>query len=126
MSSANAQAYPNKSIKLIAPYPPGGGVDTVARLLAERLAARLGRQIIVDNKPGAGAPLFAPANTPRDIIAMLNKVANEVLRQAELRERLLALGMVVTGGTSEEVQARIPLEMSKRATVVKIANIKIE
>ena len=61
-----------------------------------------------------------------DTIAMLNKVANEVLRQAELRERLLALGMVVTGGASEEVQARIPLEMSKRATVVKIANIKIE
>ena len=61
-----------------------------------------------------------------DTIAMLNKVAIEVLRQAELRERLLALGMVVTGGTSEEVQPRIPLEMSKRATVVKIANIKIE
>ena len=57
MSSANAQAYPNKSIKLIAPYPPGGGVDTVARLLAERLAARLGQQIIVDNKPGAGATI---------------------------------------------------------------------
>ena len=288
VSSANAQTYPNKSIKLIAPYPPGGGVDTVARLLAERLAARLGQQIIVDNKPGAGATiggdalaksapdgytlmlgsvidystaplfqkslgfdmrrdfapvvevgfgtvglivtadlparsvqelialakarpgslsfastgtgalhhlnmemfkqqtgvdlvhvpykgttqflpdllagrvqitmdsmpahlphiksgktralavastqrsamlpdvptmaeaglpgfetatnytLFAPANTPRDIIAMLNRVANEVLRQAELRERLLALGIVVTGGTSEEVQARIP------------------
>jgi len=57
VSSANAQAYPNKSIKLIAPYPPGGGVDTVARLLAERLAARLGQQIIVDNKPGAGATI---------------------------------------------------------------------
>ena len=70
--------------------------------------------------------LFAPANTPRDIIAMLNRVATEVLRQAELRERLLALGIVVTGGTSEEVQARIPLEMSKWATVVKTANIKIE
>ena len=38
-----------------------------------------------------------------DTIAMLNKVAIEVLRQAELRERLLALGIVVTGGTSEEV-----------------------
>ena len=305
-SSANAQTYPNKPIKLIAPYPPGGGVDTVARLLAERLAARLGQQIMVDNKPGAGATiggdalaksapdgytlmlgsvidystaplfqkslgfdmrrdfapvvevgfgtvglivtadlparsvqelialakarpgslsfastgtgalhhlnmemfkqqtgvdlvhvpykgttqflpdllagrvqitmdsmpahlphiksgktralavastqrsamlpdvptmaeaglpgfetatnytLFAPANTPREITAMLNRVANEVLRQAELRERLLALGIVVTGGTPEEVQARIPLEMSKWASVVKTANIKIE
>ena len=61
VSSANAQAYPNKSIKLIAPYPPGGGVDTVARLLAERLAARLGQQIIVDNKPGAGATIGGDA-----------------------------------------------------------------
>ncbi|MSQ75257.1 MAG: hypothetical protein EXR34_05700 [Rhodoferax sp.] len=61
-----------------------------------------------------------------DTIAMLNKVANEALRQAELRERLLALGIVVTGGTPEEARARIPLEMSKWASVVKTANIKLE
>ena len=41
--AAFAQAFPSKPIKLIAPYPPGGGVDTVARLLAERLAARKAR-----------------------------------------------------------------------------------
>ena len=43
MPAAFAQAYPAKPIKLIAPYPPGGGVDTVARLIAERLATRLHR-----------------------------------------------------------------------------------
>lgn len=57
----HAQAWPGKPITLIAPYPPGGGVDTVARLIAERLAARLGQAVNVDNKPGAGATLGATA-----------------------------------------------------------------
>jgi tripartite-type tricarboxylate transporter receptor subunit TctC len=58
---AHAQAWPGKPIALIAPYPPGGGVDTVARLIGERLAARLGQPVNVDNKPGAGATLGATA-----------------------------------------------------------------
>jgi tripartite-type tricarboxylate transporter receptor subunit TctC len=58
---ARAQAYPAKALTLIAPYPPGGGVDVVARLIAEKLAARLGQAVNVDNKPGAGATLGATA-----------------------------------------------------------------
>ena len=57
----HAQSYPAKPVRLIAPYPPGGGVDTVARLVGERLAARLGQAVNVDNKPGAGATLGAAA-----------------------------------------------------------------
>jgi tripartite-type tricarboxylate transporter receptor subunit TctC len=56
-----AQTWPSKPVTLIAPYPPGGGVDTVSRLIGERLAARLGQPITVDNKPGAGATLGATA-----------------------------------------------------------------
>ncbi len=55
------QQWPGKPITLIAPYPAGGGVDTVARLIAERLGVRLGQSVTVDNKPGAGATIGAAA-----------------------------------------------------------------
>ena len=44
---------------MIAPYPAGGGVDTVARLIADQLATRLGQAVTIDNKPGAGATIGA-------------------------------------------------------------------
>jgi tripartite-type tricarboxylate transporter receptor subunit TctC len=51
--SAQAQSYPNRPIKLIVPWPAGGGVDTSARLIAEPLSQRLGQPIVIENKPGA-------------------------------------------------------------------------
>ena len=304
--AAFAQAFPAKPIKLVAPYPPGGGVDTVARLLAERLAARLNQTITVENRPGAGATigaealakspadgytlmlgsiidysiaphvhkslafdmrrdfvaivdvafgtiglvvnadlpvknvqelialakskpgqlsyassgigglqhlnaemfkqmagidlvhvpykgtaqflpdlmagrvpmsidslpahlphiksgkiralavatrtrvpmlpdvptmieagvpgyesatnytLFAPAATPRDAVVLLNRETNAVLQQADVKEKLLGMGIIVTGGTPEAVQARVPVEMAKWAGVIKSGNIKLD
>ena len=54
---AAAQEYPVRPIRLIAPFPPGGGVDIVARAVGEKLSAGLGQPIVVDNRPGAGATL---------------------------------------------------------------------
>ena len=51
------QGYPNRPIKLIVPWPPGGGVDTAARVLSQPLAERLGQPIVVDNKPGVAGNL---------------------------------------------------------------------
>jgi len=47
-------AYPNKPIRAIVPFSPGGGTDTLARLVFKELADRLGRTIVIENKPGAG------------------------------------------------------------------------
>ena len=51
---AAAQDYPNKPIRMIVPYPPGGGTDVVARILNEKLSPELGQAIVIDNKGGAG------------------------------------------------------------------------
>jgi tripartite-type tricarboxylate transporter receptor subunit TctC len=51
--AARAQAYPNKPLKLIVGFPPGGGSDALARILGAALAEPLGQQVLVDNKPGA-------------------------------------------------------------------------
>ncbi|OZA08509.1 MAG: hypothetical protein B7Y05_18810, partial [Polynucleobacter sp. 24-46-87] len=51
--------YPNKPIKLVVPFPPGGLIDNVARLITPALSTDLGQAIVVENKPGAGGNLGA-------------------------------------------------------------------
>jgi len=50
---AGAQAYPTRPIKIIVPAPPGGAIDTIARVVGDKLASSMGQPVIVDNRPGA-------------------------------------------------------------------------
>ena len=52
---AMAQTYPTKPIRLIIPFPPGGSNDIIGRAIATHMSARLGKQVVVDNRTGAGA-----------------------------------------------------------------------
>ena len=54
-TDANAQWSPNKPVRLIVPFPPGGAVDVIGRIVASRLPERLGQQVVVDNRGGANA-----------------------------------------------------------------------
>src|SRR5215472_9960611 len=53
---ALAQDYPTRTVTLVVPYPPGGGVDAMARVVAEKLAGALGQQVVVDNRAVIKSP----------------------------------------------------------------------
>ena len=54
-TQAQAQTYPNRPIRLISPFPPGGGNDVLARIIGAKLADRVKASIVIENRPGAGA-----------------------------------------------------------------------
>ena len=80
--SARAQAYPAKALNMIIAFPPAGATDILARAIAQRLGARLGQQVNVDNRPGAGGVIGveAAAKAPADGYSLfLSALTNQVI-----------------------------------------------
>jgi tripartite-type tricarboxylate transporter receptor subunit TctC len=106
-SPATLQGWPAKSLRFIVPYPPGGPLDTMARLLAEKAKASLGQTIVVENKPGAGGNIGA------DIVA-----------RATPDGYTLVMGAVATHAINPWLFASIPYDSVKDfAPVALVASV---
>src|SRR5262249_13223712 len=70
---ARAQTYPSRPVRMIVGWPPGGGADTVSRIVGQWLSERLGQQVIIENRPGASTNISAQAviNSPPDGYTLL-------------------------------------------------------
>jgi len=89
-SAAAQDAYPSRPVKIIAPQAPGGGVDLVARLIAEKLGAALGQPFIVDNQAGAGGA-----------------IATQMTARAKPDGYTLMIGYVATHATNPAVKKNL-------------------
>jgi tripartite-type tricarboxylate transporter receptor subunit TctC len=79
---AIAQSYPVKAVRVIVPYPPGGGNDTLGRLFAAKLGERLGQSFVVENRPGAGTMIGTEAaakSVPDGYTILLSSIATHAL-----------------------------------------------
>src|SRR5882724_3094047 len=76
--ATRAADYPSQTIKIVVPFPPGGGVDVVARVIAPRLSESLGQSVIIENRAGAGGSVGATfvAQAPRDGYTLLMGTAS--------------------------------------------------
>ncbi len=82
-ASGPAASYPNKPIRLIVPFAPGGTTDALARLVGQRLSASWGQAVVVENRAGAGATLGAElvAKSPADGYTLLMGAAHHTIAQ---------------------------------------------
>ena len=91
--AASAQGYPSKPIRFVVPYPPGGPLDTIARLLGQKVSEGVKQPVIVENKPGAGGNIGA------DFVAKSLADGHTIL-----------MGAVATHAINPTLYARIPYD----------------
>lgn len=94
--TAIAQGYPNKSIRIVVPQSPGGGNDTIARMISHKLTPALKQQVVADNRPGAGG-----------------MIAAELVAKAAPDGYTLLLGNMATLTIIPNIQKKIPYDPLK-------------
>lgn len=105
VSAAIAQAYPNRTITIVVPYPPGGATDPIARIFATKLSQAWGVPVIIDNKPGAGTTIG------------MNHVS-----QAQPDGYTVAMG-TTSVGTNPALYNKLPYDTAKDFTYLSMAGI---
>jgi tripartite-type tricarboxylate transporter receptor subunit TctC len=93
---AQAQSYPNKPVKLVAPSTPGDAPDVIARLVADKLSTALGQQFVVENRPGAGGV-----------------VGSDYVAKAAPDGYTLIMGNAGSHGINAAVYAKLPYDIQK-------------
>lgn len=88
--SAAAQAYPNKPVRMMVPFPAGGGSDTMGRIVGSKLSERLGQQIVVENRPGAAGSIGADivARAPADGYTILLGSTSELVQYPNVNPKI--------------------------------------
>ena len=83
-SAACAQTFPTKPVRIISPYPPGGGNDIISRSIAQKLTGQLGQQVIVENKPGANTIIGTEmlAKSPPDGYSIILVPSSHAINQS--------------------------------------------
>lgn len=111
---AQAQGYPSKPVQLVVPFPPGGAVDIVGRLVGKKLGDRLGQPVVVENKGGAGTIVGAAfvANAPADGYTLLISSGSTFTVNPALNARL----------PYDPVKSYEPIGMVARVPLILLAN----
>ncbi len=122
VTTAHSQDYPNRPLRFVVPYPPGGATDIIARTLSQKLYEELGQQVIVDNRPGGGQILGtdivakAPANGYAILLASVTHGINPgliaKLPYDSLRD-FTPISMVATSPNVLVTNARLPVKTVK-------------
>jgi len=111
---ARADAFPSRPVKLVVPFPPGGGTDLVGRTLAEQMAQDLGVPVLLDNKPGAGTIIgteFAARSAPDGytlLMATFAHAVNESLHAQLPYDTVRSFAPVALVGRSPNILAISP------------------
>jgi tripartite-type tricarboxylate transporter receptor subunit TctC len=121
---ARAQTYPSRPITLIVPYPPGGGVDAMGRMVAQKLSPALGQQVIIENRPGAGAVIGtrAAAKSAPDgytLVMMTTGVSLPVHAGYDVNKDFAPVGLIAS--TPVVLMAHPSLPVKSLADVIALA-----
>jgi tripartite-type tricarboxylate transporter receptor subunit TctC len=122
-STAVAQSYPAKPLRLVAPFPPGGTTDVLSRIVAQKLGDALGRQVVVENRPGAGGNLGheVAAKAPADGYTILMSSNAQLVANPHLYKRLgfdpltdfVPISVVARAGQVLSVHPSVPVRNVK-------------